>query len=179
MRPGDIFTKKTEIEKTLGYVIVLGVILSAAGYLFVDPLKFSQRSGASGDSRRPALVNAVLNAGKPATRRKLNDMARNLREFQYRLRSRLESRYSPKALETQYCENLGRLFEEIKKMLQDMGSREYPPGYLSQIEAARKSCERAMETLGEVTSSKNAGLVKLEEAVRMLTVHLRGLAANI
>jgi len=179
MRPGDIFTKKTEIKKIFSYATALALILFAAGYLFMDPPKFRQRSGSPADSHRPALVNAVLNAGKSATRRKLNDRARNLREFQYRLRSRLESRYSSKAFEPQYCENLGRLFEEIKKLLQDMGSREYPPGYLSQIGAARKSCERAIETLGKVASSKNAGLVKLEEAVRMLAVHLSGLATNI
>ncbi len=183
------------MNKTFAYTFLLALILFITGYFFMNSPGTRKKSVTPvGDDRKPGLVNTVMRTGKSSMRRKLNGMARNLREFQYRLRSRIESRYSPEILETQYCVNLGRLFDGIGKLLKNMSSQNYPPEYLSQIEAAASSCKRAAEENLKMKSflaasarslpkslrkGGNSRLVALEEAVRVLAVHLSGLAANI
>lgn len=181
------------MNKTFTYAFLLALILLIAGYLFMNsPGTRKESATPAGYDRKPGLVNTVMRTGparQASIRRKLNGMAGNLSEFQYRLHSRIESRYSPEILETQYCVNLGRLLDEIGKLLKNMSSQNYPPEYLSQIEAAASSCKRAAEeNLGmesflsvpkRLRKGGNSKLVALEEAVRVLAVHLSGLAANI
>lgn len=178
------------MSRTFAYTFLLALVLLITGYLFMNSPGSRKKSiTPTGYSRKPGLVDAVLKTGKYLTKRKLNDMAGNLREFQYRLRSRIESRYFSKILETQYCENLGRLLDGISELLQNMSTQDHPPEYLSQIEAAASSCKRGVEenlrmksflSLPEaLRKGGKSKLVKLEESVRMIAVHLSGLAANI
>lgn len=181
------------MNKTFAYTFLLALILFITGYLFMNSPGSRKKSiTPAGYDRKPGLVDTVLKTGKFLAKRKLNDGARDLREFQYRLRSRIESRYFSKILEPQYCENLGRLLDEISKLLRNMSTQDYPPEYLSQIEAAVSSCKGAVEENLRMKSflrsrslpkARRKGgkskLVKLEESVRILAVHLGGLAANI
>lgn len=172
------------IRKQAACAVFLALIMTAALYLF----RSSSPPGHGRGGLRQSVAESFLVKSRFIVKRDLKENLGVLREFRYRLQSRIESRYSYRQFEAGDFENLAKTLSDLSASLQDLRAHEYPQEYLSQIDAAEESRKAAvmenlkMKSFMALPPEKRKGgyyrLEKLEEAVSILIVHLNGLLAN-